>query len=184
MTLPPADLTSLFSWNTKQVFVYVTATFPSKSPLSPPSEAIIWDAIIPAPSEPWHENTYIHPQKSRKQPNRRQNTAAANYKAYPEGTAPGILKLSNQKPKYQITTPWSKIGGAENCTLQLKYNVQPWVGALYWSTPRPFGMWEGLQGAMSDVFQMPFVKNSAQASKSRDELKTETGGERNRGSPA
>jgi signal peptidase complex subunit 3 len=45
-------------------------------------------------------------------------------------------------------------------------------------------MWEGLQGAMSDVFQMPFVKNSAQASKSKDELKTETGGERNRGSPA
>lgn len=162
----------------------MTATFPSKSPLSPPSEAIIWDAIIPAPSEPWHENTYIHPQKNRKQPSRRQNTAAANHKAYPEGAAPGILKLSNQKPKYQITTPWSKIGGAENCTLQLKYNVQPWVGALYWSSPRPFGMWEGLQGAMSDVFQMPFVKNSAQASKSREELKTETGGERNRGSPA
>lgn len=179
------DLQSLFSWNTKQVFAYVTATFPSKSPLSPPSEAIIWDAIIPAPSEPWHPNTYIHPNRAGKTPNRRQRTAAStDLKAYPEGTGPGILQLSNQKPKYQITTPWSKIGGLENCTLQFKYNVQPWVGALVWSSPRPWGMWDGMQGAMSDVFQMPFVKSAGQASKSRDELKTETGGEKNRGSPA
>ena len=43
------DLTSLFNWNTKQVFVYITASYPSSSPSTiPPSELVIWDAIIPA----------------------------------------------------------------------------------------------------------------------------------------
>lgn len=56
-----ADLSSLFTWNTKQVFVYVTAVWPSNSTAAegqdiekgvegPVNEAVIWDTIITAPS--------------------------------------------------------------------------------------------------------------------------------------
>lgn len=56
-----ADLSSLFTWNTKQVFVYVTAVWPAadvphgsgnleagKSKAM--NEAVIWDTIITSPS--------------------------------------------------------------------------------------------------------------------------------------
>jgi signal peptidase complex subunit 3 len=56
-----ADLSSLFTWNTKQVFVYVTAVWPSNSTATSgadleaglgagENEAVIWDTIITAPS--------------------------------------------------------------------------------------------------------------------------------------
>ena len=55
-----ADLSSLFTWNTKQVFVYVTAVWPSDSTSTTSgdleagnkayNEAVIWDTIITAPS--------------------------------------------------------------------------------------------------------------------------------------
>lgn len=49
-----ADLSSLFTWNTKQVFVYVTAEWPSSSTSGATSnatnQAVIWDSIITAPS--------------------------------------------------------------------------------------------------------------------------------------
>lgn len=56
-----ADLSTLFTWNTKQVFVFVTATWPSNSTFSTSNdleaglknevnEAVIWDTIITAPS--------------------------------------------------------------------------------------------------------------------------------------
>lgn len=39
------DLTPLFNWNTKQVFVYLTATYPGKSPSSS-NKVTYWDKII------------------------------------------------------------------------------------------------------------------------------------------
>lgn len=49
-----ADLSSLFTWNTKQVFVYVTAEWPAASASSgaanATNQAVIWDSIITAPS--------------------------------------------------------------------------------------------------------------------------------------
>lgn len=55
-----ADLSSLFNWNTKQVFVYVTAVWPSDAASGALddleagekayNEAVIWDTIITAPS--------------------------------------------------------------------------------------------------------------------------------------
>lgn len=44
------------------------------------------------------------------------------------------------------------------------------------------GLWKGLKGGVSEVFAFPGLKGS-ETVKSGD-LKTETGGERNRGSPA
>jgi len=43
-----ADLRTLFTWNTKQVFVYVTAEWPG--PNNSTNEAVIWDKIITNPS--------------------------------------------------------------------------------------------------------------------------------------
>lgn len=198
-----ADLSSLFTWNTKQVFVYITASFPAStnslapSAKHPYSEAIIWDAIIPASSAPWHPNTYIHPNPktdTKKQRDRKIRASkkgqtvkeADEPKAYPTGAEPGIVRLSSQKPKYQITTPTSKIAGLSNCTLELHYNIQPWVGALIWSTPSKHLWspgWTPLTTGKSEAFDMPELK-AVTGTKSKEDLGTETGGEANRGSPA
>lgn len=52
-----ADLSSLFTWNTKQLFVYITAEWPSTTPSgasiasnATANQAVIWDSIITAPS--------------------------------------------------------------------------------------------------------------------------------------
>ncbi|KAG5936967.1 hypothetical protein E4U60_002170, partial [Claviceps pazoutovae] len=45
-----ADLSSLFTWNTKQVFVYVTADWPSTVYANATNSAVIWDTIITNPS--------------------------------------------------------------------------------------------------------------------------------------
>lgn len=168
------------------------ATFPPTSSRSgsttPYSEAIIWDAIIPSPSLPFHPNTYIHPGTGSSKSRRGSSNADTGPQAYPPGGKPGILKLSNQKPKYQITTPSSKIAGLENCTLSLHYNIQPWVGALVWGAGEGmqgsggWGFWKGMQGGRSAVFDMPLLKGASAVKK--EELRTETGGEANRGSPA
>lgn len=46
-----ADLSSLFNWNTKQVFVYVTAEWPAAGTEgNVTNQAVIWDQIITSPS--------------------------------------------------------------------------------------------------------------------------------------
>ncbi|KAI3324990.1 signal peptidase subunit-domain-containing protein [Xylariaceae sp. AK1471] len=48
-----ADLSSLFTWNTKQLFVYVTAEWPappSGNNMNQTNKAVIWDTIITSPS--------------------------------------------------------------------------------------------------------------------------------------
>lgn len=45
-----ADLSSLFNWNTKQVFVYVSASWPNATSTELVNEAVIWDTIITNPS--------------------------------------------------------------------------------------------------------------------------------------
>ncbi|KAK3044726.1 hypothetical protein LTS18_000518, partial [Coniosporium uncinatum] len=96
---PPrtSNLSTLFNWNTKQVFLYILAEYPSPSPSSePPTQAIIWDAIIPSTSAPWHHNQYIHPHFSTSSSARRARGPA--YASTKPGDAPGKLKLRNQKP--------------------------------------------------------------------------------------
>jgi signal peptidase complex subunit 3 len=70
-----ADLSSLFTWNTKQVFVYVTAVWPSKtashgsgdlekgSGLNEMNEAVIWDRIITSPSSDHLSNIEVAAKK-------------------------------------------------------------------------------------------------------------------------
>jgi signal peptidase complex subunit 3 len=175
-------LTSLFNWNTKQVFVYITASYPSSSPSTiPDSELVIWDAIIPADDAPTHPNTYIHPTpKSAKAKGKKAKKAAG--KPYPAGGSPGIIKLDAQKPKYQITDVKGKIAERQNATLTLHWNVQPYVGALVWDNKKTFGLWKGLKGGKSETFAFPPLKGSETVKAA--ELGTETGRENRRGSPA
>lgn len=49
-----ADLSSLFTWNTKQVFVYVTADWPGADNTT--NSAVIWDTIITNPSADYLSN--------------------------------------------------------------------------------------------------------------------------------
>ena len=102
----------------------------------------------------------------------------------------GILRLGNQRPKYQITDVGGKIAGRANGTLELGWNVQPWVGALKWrkSPVMRSGKMidedaknekvDGLYG--SESFDFPLLRAKPDAA----DMGTAKGGEKNRGMPA
>ncbi|PHH83761.1 hypothetical protein CDD82_2633 [Ophiocordyceps australis] len=144
-----ADLSSLFTWNTKQVFVYITADWPSETGQNATNSAIIWDSIITNPSADSLRN--IGP------------VAMKKLKRSAEGKtidpSRGLLKLKNQKPKYQITHPRGKISEAQDVVLKLHYNVQPWVGLLTWNMDRDLVFWKSMSGGISDKFALPAVKS-------------------------
>ncbi|CZT21441.1 related to SPC3-signal peptidase subunit [Ramularia collo-cygni] len=170
-----ADLSSLFNWNTKQIFLYVVASYPSKSPSTiPRSEAVVWDAIIPSDYAPLHVNTYIHP-APKTASSKDKLKAKRVAKPYPPGKEPGIVRLKDQRPKYQITDATGKIAERGNATLTLHWNVQPWVGLLTWTNTNTYGRWEGLKGGKTEPFAFPELKVSEKAKK--EDLKTEKGAE-------
>lgn len=149
-----ADLSSLFTWNTKQVFVYITANYPSIAG-GDQSESVIWDMIIPATASPYSfsnlKQTYFPDKKKRTRP----NTKAV--------TKPGQIVLKNQKPKYQITDPSGKLSQIQNATLQVSWNVQPWVGALVWDKGYlggRVGSWKNAKNGRSAAFTFPPIKGS------------------------
>ncbi|RHZ69587.1 hypothetical protein CDV55_106357 [Aspergillus turcosus] len=165
-----ADLSSLFNWNTKQLFVYVYASYPSsdkKSSLLPNSESIIWDTIISAPESPYSFNALrqrFFPAKSsssgRKNQKRSTSASKKTSASRKESLAPGVLRLSNQRAKYQISDITGKLAERENVTLSVGWNVQPWVGALWWSpgsgaVPRTAGT-----VVSSKAFDFPALKGS------------------------
>lgn len=61
-----ADLSSLFTWNTKQLFVYVTAEWPEPG-TNATNEAVIWDSIITSPSADHLSNIGPHSMKKLKE---------------------------------------------------------------------------------------------------------------------
>ena len=89
---------------------------------------------------------------------------------------PGVLKLSNQKPRYQITDHTGKIANRGNATLELGWNIQPWVGALTWTNWNDWGSWLGLKGGRSKAFDFPAVPEKKGA-----KMDTAKGNERNKG---
>ena len=76
---------------------------------------------------------------------------------------PGILRLKNSKPKYQITDISGIISERQNVTLELGWNVQPWVGALTWTMGegQDFWKWKGVEGGRSKSFDMPALNGKA-----------------------
>jgi hypothetical protein len=75
----------------------------------------------------------------------------------------GLLKLKNQKAKYQITQPGGKLAETEGVVLKVHYNVQPWVGLLTWTPQVEFGRWKLVKGGVSKVFNLPGLKKKAPA---------------------
>lgn len=170
------DISTLFNWNTKQVFLYLKAIYPSTKPSEPASEAIIWDSIIAGASAPWHQNHYIHPSPNSKLPKKSKKAQlkdkknAASDSPYPIGE----LHLKNQRPKYQITDITGKLQNRTDVVLELGWNVQPWVGAQTWTNWRSYGAWKALEGGKSEAFDFPAI--GAKMAKKKD-LETEKGGE-------
>ncbi|KAE8135524.1 signal peptidase subunit-domain-containing protein [Aspergillus pseudotamarii] len=159
-----ADLSSLFNWNTKQLFVYVYASYSSsdkESTLLPQSESIIWDTIISAPESPYSFNTLrerFFPSKSSSK-----RTTGAKKSTKKDKAVPGVLRLRNQRAKYQISDITGKMAERSNVTLSVGWNVQPWVGALWWSpgsgaVPRTSG-----DAGRSKPFEFPALKTKATA---------------------
>ncbi|KAH7318500.1 signal peptidase subunit family protein [Stachybotrys elegans] len=142
-----ADISSLFHWNTKSVFVYVTAEWPSSG--NSTNTAVIWDSIITNPSADHLLN--IGPASLKKL---KKSAAGKSI-----DKSRGLLKLKNQKPKYQITHPSGKIAEVEDVTLKLHYNVQPWVGLLTWDMPEELGLWKPVEGGVSPAFTLPRLKS-------------------------
>ena len=70
----------------------------------------------------------------------------------------GLLKIKNQRPKYQITHPSGKIGDVEDVKLRVHYNVQPWFGMLTWNYNDNYGYWKAFEGGESKKFDLPPVK--------------------------
>ncbi|CAN9138246.1 unnamed protein product [Alternaria alternata] len=169
-----ADLSSLFNWNTKQVFVYLKAVYPSTRASEPPSEAIIWDAILASKSAPWHTGYFVHPDKKSKLSKQSAKKRAASKSKTTSPYPIGELHLENNKPKYKITDITGKLGNRTDVTLELGWNVQPWVGALTWTNWNTVGAWRGLEGGRSKAFTFPEV--GAKAAKPKD-LETEKGAE-------
>lgn len=158
-----ADLSSLFNWNTKQLFVWVEASYPSSSSSvsGPPSRAVIWDTIITAPPSPLSLSTLINTYITKSKPTSK--STAKKGAAKPSASNPGILKFRNTKPKYQITDVSGLMAERANVTLEVGWNVQPWVGALTWAIPDGggFGRWGGIKGGKSESFVLPGLKGAA-----------------------
>lgn len=171
-----ADLSPLFNWNTKQLFVYVYATYSSSDDSSTStraSEAVIWDAIIPAPVSPYSWEVLkekaldyipapvlakISP-TSVKKSGKRAKTQTKKKTSASKEAEPGVLRLKGQKAKYQISDITGRLAERENVTLSVGWNVQPWVGALFWSpgsgaVPRTEGT-----VVTSEAFDFPALKN-------------------------
>ncbi|ETN36695.1 uncharacterized protein HMPREF1541_08973 [Cyphellophora europaea CBS 101466] len=159
------DLTSLFTWNTKQLFVYVTANYPGGA--GGVSEAVIWDTIISAPESPYSfqnvKTQYWDPlagKKTSKYSKSKKNMKTPKTK---ELVKPGLISLKNQKPKYHLTDPSGVISERSNVTLQVSWNVQPWVGALIWDKGffgSRVGAWEPGKEGTSAPFSFPPLKGS------------------------
>ncbi|OAQ64677.1 microsomal signal peptidase subunit [Pochonia chlamydosporia 170] len=143
-----ADLSTLFTWNTKQLFVYVTADWPAAEGQNVTNSAVIWDSIITNPSADHLQNIGPIAMKKLKR-------SAEGKKIDPSR---GLLKLKNQRPKYQITHPTGKIASAKDVTLKLHYNVQPWVGLLTWNMDKAFGWWHPMVKGVSAKFELPAIK--------------------------
>ena len=62
-------------------------------------------------------------------------------------------------------------------TLEVGWNVQPWVGALTWTMPdgKSWGRWNGVRGGRSRMFDLPALKGGKKAAETVVERGTPTG---------
>jgi hypothetical protein len=79
-----------------------------------------------------------------------------------------------------ITDHTGLLANRQNVTLELGWNIQPWVGALTWPRKADLGVWKAMKGGSTKPFDFPEIKGQAKPT----DLGTAKGGERNRGKPA
>ncbi|CAG7964059.1 unnamed protein product [Penicillium nalgiovense] len=176
-----ADLSPLFNWNTKQLFVYVYATYSSSDvPDSQVrvSESIIWDTIIPATPSPYSweilkdkviallpasisSDAVAAAKRNAKR--HAKSKPAKSTKSKKEALAPGVLRLRGQKGKYQISDITGRLAERQNVTLHVGWNVQPWVGALMWAPGTGAVPRTGGSIVSSEPFDFPEVKDTKKA---------------------
>ena len=140
------------------MFVWVVANYPSHN-ASLLSQAVIWDTIINSHSQshPFNPLQLVTKSPPPKKSSKAKKQAGKQPAVDPE---PGIIHLKNIKPKYQITDISGVLSGRTNVTLEIGWNVQPWVGALTWTLGdgQVLGRWKGVQGGKSKAFDMPPLK--------------------------
>ncbi|KAI5305772.1 Mitochondrial dicarboxylate transporter [Ascosphaera pollenicola] len=135
LTFGALDLSSLFNWNTKQVFLYVLTSYPSSIPDSnATTEAIIWDYIIPAKPSPYSLASLKEKYMPDKTKSKSKKTSKNNKTKGKKEQKHGVLRLRNQRPKYYLTDITRSLANRQNASLIVGWNVQPWVGPLMWST--------------------------------------------------
>jgi len=146
----------------------VLASYPTSSSSSsssdalqqPLSQSIIWDAIIPstALSQPSPFSSLFSKFTSTK----RTSSTKSKTQKDKNQSQPGLIHLRNQKPKYQISDPSGHLAERGNVTLEVGWNVQPWVGALTWTQWANPGLerwrWKALTGGRSQGFEFPPLK--------------------------
>ncbi|KAJ5759755.1 Signal peptidase 22kDa subunit [Penicillium odoratum] len=184
-----ADLTPLFNWNTKQLFVYVYASYSSsndQNSLLPDSEAVIWDTIISAPASPYSWDKLkeqaldalpapvlakISPGsvKSSKRTSSKASKKAKAKADVKEEALPGVLRLRGQKAKYQISDITGVLAERQNVTLAVGWNVQPWVGALWWSPGSGAALRTEGTVLRSEAFDFPALKGKKVESQSQSQ---------------
>ena len=140
--------------------------YPSTEPLANTllSQAVIWDTIINSPSQshPFNPLRYVaEPSTAKKASKPKRLTKKEDSKL-----ETGILRLKNSRPKYQITDVSGIISERQNVTLEIGWNVQPWVGALTWTMGdgQRFWKWKGVKGGRSPGFNMPALKGRSASS--------------------
>ncbi|KAJ5165504.1 Microsomal signal peptidase subunit (Gp23) [Penicillium coprophilum] len=174
-----ADLSPLFNWNTKQLFVYVYATYSSSDiPGSQvrASESIIWDTIIPATPSPYSweilkdqvvallpSSVTSEAVSAAKRNAKRHAKSAKSAKSKKEALATGVLRLRGQKAKYQVSDVTGRLAQRQNVTLHVGWNVQPWVGALFWAPGTGAAPRTGGTIVSSEPFDFPEVKDNKKA---------------------
>lgn len=150
----------------------MTADWPEAAGANATNSAVIWDAIITNPSADHLMNIGpIAKKKLRKSAEGKTidpSRCVVGVFAVPPGQLltrcySGLLKLKNQKPKYQITHPSGKIGQAGDVALRVHYNVQPWVGLLTWNMDKDVFNWKAMAGGLSEKFVLPAVKSKDDA---------------------
>ena len=144
------------------------ASYPSSdSAGAASSDAVIWDAIIPAPASHYSYQSLkakYFPEKNSKT----RKSSNSKDSASRELMNPGILSIKNQKPKYQITDPSGIMSERSNVTLTVGWNVQPWVGALVWDKGilgNRVGAWDAGKGGRSKAFSFPALKGKTESVK-------------------
>lgn len=126
------------------------------------SQAVIWDTIINSHSQSHPFNPL---QLLTISPSPENSSRAKDHSAKKQGSdlEPGIIRLRNTKPKYQITDISGILSERTNVTLEIGWNVQPWVGALTWTLceGQALGRWKGVVGGKSKAFDMPPLKKKS-----------------------